>query len=489
MSFSMQIPILIFLPPFFAAITMPFFSKNKSWLRGIALMAVGLSIAASIYGITAVVRSGPIDYYMGGWIPPYGIQWRLDFLSACMALLISSIAWIVLFAAGPAVEKRISRSLMPYYVITMLHVMSLLGIVLTHDLFNLFVFLEVSSLTAYALIASGDQYRGNVASLKYLMIGTMGASFYLLGVGYLYAATGTLNMTDVAEKLPALIQSRSVLTGIILIAIGIFIKMGLFPFHGWLPDAYTYASDPATALIAPLMTKTAIYMFMRIFYHVLDASFLKTFALDHVLLVFGSTALIMGSLYAFFQTDFKKMLAFSSISQIGLIVLALGLQNSTAYTGAFMHMIHHALMKASLFTIAASAAYTHGIRDIFSFDGLKYRMPYTLAAFVIAALSMTGAPPLCGFFSKWYIVAGAIEEGAYGFAGLIIASSLLTALYFFKVIERAFFQKSEPKPLAEAPWTFGWGQATLSIAIIGMGLIGPKIYGWGMLYLLPKGLP
>ncbi|HXV28369.1 MAG TPA: proton-conducting transporter membrane subunit, partial [bacterium] len=298
----------------------------------------------------------------------------------------------------------------------------------------------------------------------------------------LYTATGTLNMTDLAARLSESVSSRTVITGILFIFLGLAIKMGLFPFHGWLPDAYTYASDSATALIAPLMTKTAIYAFVRIFIIVLGYPLIHQLGVPKLLMALGAIAVMAGSIMAFIQPQFKRMLAYSSISHIGLIVLALGMNHPAAFVGAILHILNHAVMKASLFLTAAAAYERRAVRDILDFGKLRGFMPLTLAGFAVAALSMAGVPPFCGFFSKWYILVGAVQSGHPVMAGVIVFSSLLTALYFFKVIEKAFFQKGDgPKPvIAEAPVPLLLSGVFLSALILILGLVSPLLFSWGM---------
>lgn len=475
-----QIPALIFLSPFLFAFTIPFIPKVRPYAISLAVLSILAAGIFSLLGLFRLQEYPILVHSMGNWPPPFGIEWLFDRLSAVMAILITGVSFCAVLGTRSMVQNQLERAQIPYTVTTLLHVSSLLGMILTHDLFNLFVFLEVSSLTGYALIASGDRWRGNVSSFRYLLIGTLGASFYLLGVGYLYAATGTLNMRDMAEQLIPVMNTRTVLLGIFFIILGLIIKAGLFPFHGWLPDAYTYASDPATSLIAPLMTKTAIYAVIRILFWVVTIQTIYFTIFLKILLWLGAFALVIGSIWAFLQTDFKRMLAYSSISQIGLIFMAVGLQDKTALSGAILHILFHAVTKLTLFLIAAAAFYRHGVRNIFDFWKLRHKMPWTLGIFVLAALSLTGVPPLSGFFSKWYILVGALQAKQPLMAFLIAASSLLTALYFFKVIEQGFFVKSSKSEarVEEAPLPLLIILTLLALAIIVLGFCAPALYHW-----------
>ena len=482
------IPVLIFLIPFVVAGMLPVFFKSRNLSSLIACAAVAGSGFFSLQGLVRVSDGNVLQHYMGGWLPPFGIEWHLDGLSAVMALLVNAVALVVLLSTRHITRREVHRSTVPFYMIVLLHLSALLGMILTHDLFNLFVFLELASLTGYALVATGDKRRGNVASMRYLLLGTIGASFYLLGVGYLYAATGTLNMSDLALRIGQVGLSRTSMLGIFLVVLGLGIKCGLFPFHAWMPDAYTHASDTAAALIAPLTTKVILYSLIRVLFWCFDNALLAELNVFTVLLCLGSMALITGSVMAFVQTNFKRMLAYSSVAQIGLIVLALGLNEKTAFLGAALHIIHHAAMKAVLFLTAGAAFDAFKIRQIRDFSKLKTSMPWTVSAFLLAALSMIGIPPLCGFFSKWYIVVGAFRAGQPMIAAVIVGSSLLTAMYFFKVIEVTSFKKQQGEPkVVETVNSLTLGISLLAASLIFLGLAAPVIYNWGLQHLLPMG--
>jgi multicomponent Na+:H+ antiporter subunit D len=311
-----------------------------------------------------------------------------------------------------------------------------MGMCVTGDLFNLFVFLEICSLAAYALIAAGGR-RSLVAALRYLIIGSVAASMYLLGIGYLYVMTGSLNMADVATLLPPLLDSPAGILAVVLIAAGLAIKVALFPLHGWLPDTYSYTPAPVLGFIAAVMTKVSAYALYRIFYFVAEAAGPVSATLE-VLGWLAAAGILFGSIMAIAQRDFWRMLAYSSVGQVAYIILGLAIGNSLALIGAVLHIISHAVVKGLLFFIAGSIKWQTGTRRIADFAGLARQMPLTMGIFLVAAMSMIGVPPLIGFFGKWYLVLGSIEAGAWGFVAVLIISTLLTAVYFFRVIERVY---------------------------------------------------
>lgn len=490
-----QLPILIFLLPFLFCFLLPILERLHRTLAYLTCtLALLGSAVVSFLSLIYVSKRGPLFYEMGGWLAPYGIEWRLDPLSSLMAFLVTFLAGTVILATRETLETEVGPRLLTFYMTTLLLVSGLLGIILTNDLFNLYVFLEVSSLSAYALIASGHTGRSYLASFRYLILGTIGALLYLLGVGYLYAATGTLNMTDMLDRLSAIPPSHIIFLGVLLIYIGLLIKIGLFPFHGWLPDAYAYASHTASALIAPLMTKVAIYALIRIHYWVLAP--LKGVVPSHtlpILLFLAVTAVIIGSLMAFIQQDFKRMLAYSSISHIGLIMMGVALNSRIALLAALLHLLNHAFMKGSLFLTAAAVDASRGIRFIHDFSRMRGQLPWTRLALCSAALSMIGIPPFCGFFSKWYLFWGALNAGAPVVGAIIVGASLLSGLYFFKVLEQAFFvqpagQASTLKEDKES-LILTLSNVFLASFLLVFGVLTPLFFNWAMVSLPPGELP
>jgi multicomponent Na+:H+ antiporter subunit D len=438
-----HLPVLIVVVPLGTALLVPlvaFVSVHLARLTTLAAL-VASSICSGM-ALSRVLVQGSWHYELGGWAPPWGIEYVIDPLSGGMATLIACIALLVAVYSGPHVHEWTSGQSSVFYSLFLLLVTGLLGIVVTGDMFNLYVFFEISSLAAYALLASGG-IRATVATFRYLIVGTIAATFYLLGTGYLYALTGTLNMADLTARLPAISDSRVFVVAVSFIVVGLAIKAALFPMHGWLPDAYTYAPAPVIGFVAAIMAKVSAYALFRVLYFVLHTEGAAGQALT--LLGWASAiAVLAGSIMAVAQRDIRRMLAYSSIGQMGYITLGLALGNPAAIIGALLHVLNHAVMKGCLFLIAGGVRWRTGVCKIEEFVGMSRRMPLTMAAFVVAALSMIGLPPTAGFFSKWYLITGAIEAHAWFFVLALILSSLLSAVYFFRVIEVSYLRQPDP---------------------------------------------
>ncbi|MBM4330860.1 MAG: monovalent cation/H+ antiporter subunit D family protein [Deltaproteobacteria bacterium] len=409
----------------------------------VAQSAIGASLVCALILLHGVLTQGTIHYHLGGWFPPWGIEYVIDPLNGFIAVVVCATGFLVTLFSKESVEKELPDKKTRFYTIYLLLFTGLMGIVVTGDLFNLFVFLEIASLAAYALIAIGKD-DAPLASFNYIIMGTIGAIFYLLGVGYLYIITGSLNIADLSKLLPPLYESKVVLIAMAFFAIGLAIKIGLFPLHGWLPDAYTYAPSPVSSFIAPLMTKVGCYVMIRIIFTVFKPYFsIESIPVTEILSWIAAAGMIMGSIFAIAQSDFKKMLSFSIVAQTGYIVLGIGLANRTALTGSLLHILNEALTIGVLFSVAGAIVYKLGTSNIYQFGNLHKKMPFTMAAFLVGAFSMVGTPPTCGFFSKLYLILGAIEAKQWVFVAVILVSTLLNVIYFFKVVEIVYFKPRE----------------------------------------------
>src|SRR6266540_770603 len=357
-----------------------------------------------------------------------------------------------------------------FYSMYCLCLAGLLGITITGDVFNLFVFLEISSLSAYVLIALGQRRKALFAAFQYLVLGTIGATFYVIGIGLLYLMTGTLNLADLAVRMATVHELRPVLAALAFITVGVGMKLALFPLHQWLPNAYTYAPSVVTAFLAATATKVSLYVLVRFYYVVFgNALVFRTLPLDDVLLALSVVAIVTMSLVAVFQSDLKRMFAYSSVAQIGYITLGIALTNAAGLTGAIAHLFNHGVTKGALFLLAGGISLRCGGTSFAAIAGLGQRMPLTSLGIVIAGLSLIGVPATAGFTTKWYLVVGALERGYWWLAALIVASSLIAVAYVWRFVEAAYLQAPGP----EAPRR---GEMPLSMLLPAWLMVGACIY-------------
>ncbi|HEY5626927.1 MAG TPA: proton-conducting transporter membrane subunit [Nitrospira sp.] len=484
---------MIFLLPFFTAISLPLIGHwHRAWCRPLGLAALGLMALSALYGAFVAMVHGPVQYALGGWDPPVGIVLILDGLSSLLAVALSLISLVTLYFSGPALPKDLGSKVVPYHTLVLLLIAALAGMTLAGDLFNLFVFLEVGALCIYALVGLAGG-RALLAAFRYLILGTIGASFYLLGVAYFYAATGTLNMADFYSILPGVIESKAVLTGLIFIFLGLGIKAAIVPLHGWLPDAYSHAPDSVVPLLASLVTKVSLYAITRIMFWVLGAATLTyEFPLLSMVGFAGAVAAVVGAFLSLTQQDLRRMFAYGGISHIGLIVVGISIGNKTGFAGGIFYLLNDAVMQATLFIIVVILAYRFGVRELGQLQSLGTQMPWTSVALIITALSMIGIPPTGGFFGKWYMVLGALEAKNYWAVAAIFTSTLLTLAYFVRIIERMFGYRTTHVPsssrVAEGPFEMRVSMGILAASILLLGLFSDWIVGLILRSAVPPGL-
>jgi multicomponent Na+:H+ antiporter subunit D len=357
-----------------------------------------------------------------------------------------------------------------FYAMYCLCLGGLLGMAITGDVFNLFVFIEIASLSTYVLIALARSRQALFASYQYLLVGTIGATLYVIGIGLLYLVTGTLNMADMSARLVSVPEIRPVLAALAFITVGIGIKLALFPLHQWLPNAYAYAPSMVTVFLAATATKVSIYVLVRFYYTVFgDTRVLAELPLDTMLIGLSLVAIFAMSLVAVFQPDLKRMFAFSSVAQVGYIMLGVGLANQAALTGALAHLVNHGVTKAALFMLAGGIALRCGGTRFANIEGLARRMPLTAFGLVIGGLSLIGVPATAGFTSKWYLVVGAIEAGQLWIAALIVAGSLIAVAYVWRIVEAAYL--GDPGPEAPPPGEMPWGMRISSAVAVALCIV------------------
>lgn len=409
----------------------------------VAISFACLGISMSLLG--DAMHGDVIVYEFGGWSRPFGIEYRIDITNAFVLVVVSLVAAVV-FAAGPGQARRaipVGREYL-FYSAALLCLTGLLGVTITGDVFNVFVFMEISSLSSYILIALGRERRALMAAFTYLIMGTIGATFLLIGIGLMYQMTGTLNMVDMAERLVAVNDTRTILVAVSFVVVGISTKLAVFPLHQWLPNAYSEAPPIVSAFLAATATKVAYYLLIRFTLGLFGAALVfDRIGIDTLLMPLSVVAMFVGSIAAIYQTDFKRVLAYSSIAQIGYMTLGLSLASEAGVAAGLIHVFNHALMKGALFLVAACIMWRMGSTKIVNMRGLGQRMPITMAAFVLAGLALVGVPGTAGFVSKWALVTAALEQDALFLAFLIMASSILAVVYIWRLVEVIYFQEPD----------------------------------------------
>ena len=469
---------------------------NRQYCLPVAILGILGSFTASVITLIQVMEKGVISYRLGGWPPPFGIEYAIDHFNGLVLVTVSFVSLLAVIFSKESVKKELPERIPQFYTLFVLLVTGLLGMTVTGDAFNLYVLLEISALTGYALIAMGEN-RALVASFNYVILGTIGASFYLLGVGHLYIMTGSLNMANLLSILPGLYSLNVVFIALLLILVGTWIKMAFFPMHGWLPNAYTYAPSAAGCLVAPLVTKVSVYIMIRLMLSVFSPLYVYSIiGLSETIVWMAVIAIISGSILALAQTDFKKMLTYLIVSEVGYMVGGAWLASSAGLTGAILHIVNDALMTLCLFLFAGIVFYKKGGQQLQDLAGLYKKMPVTMAAFTVGALSMIGVPPTAGFFSKWYLILGAIDAGRYHFMAALLISSLVNAILFFRVIEIAYFEpkvdhhggEAEKVSIDEAPLSMLVPLIFVALCLIAIGLYSGDIVTNIIGHSVPKGL-
>lgn len=475
-----HLPALQVVVPLLAAPFCAIFRKGPlAWLIALAANWAAAAIAVALL---LKVRDGAIlSYMMGGWPAPLGIEYRVDIVNAFVLLVVAGLGAVIIPFARRSVAAEIAENRQAwFYTMYLLCLAGLLGVTITGDAFNIFVFLEISSLASYVMIAMGRDRRALTAAYRYLIMGTIGATFIVVGIGLLWTLTGTLNIADLASRIRSIDNAPGVLSALAFLAVGISLKLALFPLHLWLPNAYAYAPSVASAFLAGTATKVAIYLFLRFFFTVFGGTeWFGASPMGEILIVLSLAAMFAASTVALFQNDIKRMLAYSSVGQIGYITLGIGMASKTALTASVIHLFNHGLMKAGLFLLIGCIVYRLKLFKIEELAGIGRKMPLTMAGFTLLGLGMLGTPGTVGFISKWYLGLAAVEEGWWWMVALIVSSSLITLLYVGRVIEIAYFRKPTPavELVREAPASMlipAWLLVALSIwfGIDAGGMVG-----------------
>ena len=469
-----HIVVLVILFPLLGCLLCPAISRlSVNAGKRIVMGCLFCSFVLCLIQLFIIISSNQsISYWVGGWEPPVGIELVVDGVSGTIMVMVSLISFLTSLYSSPFENPPSSEWLRSggYYTMLGFLAIGLLGMCAAGDAFNLYVFMEITAISGYGLIAVGDG-KGPIAAFRYLLMGTVGASMYLLGLGFLYAATGTLNMHDLTIRLETLQNSPLVILSVACMIVGFGIKMALFPLHGWQPAAHSYAHPAADPMIAGVMIKVPAYAMLRFFFCIFDENSRTMELFFDVIGVMAVCGVIFGSVKALRYSTYNKILAYSSIGQVGYIAMGFAIGNYYGLIGAILHIVNHAFMKAGLFYTSGALKYKYGIHETTDFGQIYRDMPVAGTTITVCALSMIGIPPFAGFFSKWYLALGAVENKQYGFVAVLIISSLLGIIYFFRILEHLYMDKKtitiEDKKI---PWQMIIPLAAVIIAVIGLGV-------------------
>ena len=463
-------PILLIAVPLGFAFSIPLLGfASKRIGKFIPPIAMLFNLVISLVLIPEVIKK-PIIVSMGGFPPPFCINLFAGPVGILFSTIIAMVGFLVSIYALDYIKEGDREK---YHVLYLLLLTGATGVVLTGDIFNLFVFFEILCISSYALVAYLGNKAGVESAAKYLIQGSLGSAFILIGIALLYGQFGTLNMADIASNISLQstvysLQSMSLFLPLVLFITGLGIEAAIFPLNAWLPDAHSSAPSTISAVLSGIAIKIGIYAVARVVFTIFGASNIFLF-----LIFLGLLTLLVGELSAFSQNNIKRMLAYSSTGQIGLILFALGIGTNYAVAGGLFQFVTHAFSKTLLFLATGYMIYRVGSMEISSLEGMGRKMPLCSLAFTIGAFSLIGLPPFMGFPSKFLIIRSAMEmqDSLYTvFVGIVLIGTIIEGAYFFKVIQTLYFKGEKEGMAAEAPLTALIPVVILIVLIIVIGV-------------------
>ncbi len=455
--------------------------KKLKWLPDLmGSVTTFILLGLSLITVRIVATQGILVYSVGSWKLPIGIALVLDGLTVFMLVTVNLMAFFIAIYSINYMERFTSK--WKFYTLFLLMVAGMNGVVITGDMFNLFVFLEIASVASYALVAFGTERHELEAAFKYTVMSTVGSLFILLGIVFLYSYTSTLNMADMANILAQKSASNIIIMVSVLFIMGFGLKAALVPFHAWLPDAHPSAPAPISAMLSGILIKSlGVYTLCRIFYNIIGINS----SLSLILMVLGTLSMVIGVFLAIGQWDFKRLLAYHSISQIGYVILGIGLGTPLGMIGGLFHLFNHSVFKSLLFLNSGAVEYATGTRDLRKMGGLMTKMPITGTTSLVASMSIAGIPPFNGFWSKLIIIIACVQANRLGYAFWAVLASILTLASFMKVMKYAFFGKLREKwnKVEEVPIYMKLAMVILALICVVGGVL--LIYNINEVFLKP----
>jgi len=477
------LPLMVALP-MAGGFLLPLVPKKRSLVTDV--VAVALALALAVIALS-LIGSPDRAYHMGGWTAPIGINLVLDGTSKLMLAVIAVVTFSVVLYCPTYMTRFTGKR--KFYSLFLMMIAGMNGVVLTGDLFNLFVFLEIASIASYALVAFGCERDELEASFRYLVLGSVASYFLLFGIALLYAKLGTVNMAHLSQKIAEVgglaggdvvaagKASPLLVFATVLFICGLGLKAALVPFHAWLPDAHPSAPTPISAMLSGLLIKAiGVYALARVLFSVIGVH--EGGAVSTVLMGLGAVSMILGVLLAVAQWDYKRLLAYHSISQIGYVVLGIGLATPLGVAAGLFHLLNHAVFKSLLFLNAGAVEYRTGTRELGEMGGLNKKMPVTGATSFLASMSIAGIPPFNGFFSKLLIIVACFQAGRWGYALIAVVVSVLTLASFLKVQKYAFFGplKEKWQNIREVPVLMAASMVLLAVLCLATSVLAFKLF-------------
>jgi len=462
------LPFFIIIPLGTAFLISLLAKKIKNFGDVLANLGTLSLLALSLYSTKLVFAHKILVYKVGGWMPPIGICMVLDGLTSFMLVTVNLVSFVIALYSVNYMQKYTDKY--RFYTLFMLMLAGMNGIIITGDLFNLFVFLEIASISSYALVAFGTEAEELEASFKYAIMGSVASSFVLLGIALLYSYTSTLNMADISLVLAQKGTGLLVSFVAVLFLMGFGLKAALVPFHAWLPDAHPSAPAPISAMLSGVLIKVlGVYAIARIFFNIIGINNIYL----SILMFLGVVSMLIGVILALAQWDVKRLLAYHSISQIGYVILGIGLGTPLGILGGVFHLFNHSVFKSLLFLNSGALDYALGTRDLQDMGGLREKMPITANTNLIASMSIAGIPPFNGFWSKLLIILACIQSGRIIYAICAVVASILTLASFMKVQKYAFFGKLKERwqDIKEIPAFMRLSMIVLAIICVMGGLL------------------
>lgn len=446
MDIRQHIPFLSIFIPMMAAIIIPLLKKRKS-AKGITFISLGIIMILSLI-LTVFLINYPKDYFLynlGHYPAPWGNQLKVGLLESLLSTTFIMVMILSILGGLSSINKDIKEEKQKYYYIMLnLLISSLLALVYTNDIFTSYVFIEINTIAACSIVIAKESGGTIRAAIKYFIMSALGSGLFLLGMAILYSLTGHLLMDNIHESISGLLMSGYMIplkVSLVLILVSLAVKSALFPFHSWLPDAHSSATSTSSAILSGLVLKGYIILLLKILYRVFGIQIIAQLNILPILLILGILGMLIGSLLALIQKDLKKMIAYSSVAQIGYIYIGIGIGSSLGLLAACFHIIVHALTKSMLFISSGNLMKITNSQSIEDLKGVGYKAPISGLAFIVGGLSMIGIPLFSGFISKVLIANAGISDNTIimivVMTGLAL-SALLNGLYYIPIMLKLF---------------------------------------------------